>query len=90
MNKVLFLQEKDKNKLLNELSQILETKNRLLRLIITNPDKKTSARISRENQTRYEEQIILLEKIRGMILSCDSREKLQKINRIIDHYNSLE
>lgn len=54
MNKVLFLQDKDKKELQNQISNLLETKNRLLRLIITNLDKKTSATISREKKFKYE------------------------------------
>jgi hypothetical protein len=89
MKKVLFLQEKDKEELMNQINKSLETKNRLLKLIITNTNKKTSPSISREKQFRYEEQIMLLETIKGMVISCNSREQLQKINTMIDSYNSL-
>ena len=90
MKKVLFLQEKDKKGLLNQINTHLETKNRLLKLIISNPDKKTSPAISREKQFRFEEQIMILETIKRMVISCDSRKQLQDINKMIDSYNALK
>ncbi|ETI66342.1 hypothetical protein [Neobacillus vireti] len=89
MKKILFFQENDRKKLLFEVNERLITKNRLLRLIISNPDKKTSVMLSRQKKIRYEEQIMLLEAIRNKVISCDSREQLREINNLIDSYNSL-
>ncbi|WP_409303051.1 hypothetical protein [Peribacillus sp. SCS-155] len=89
MNKILFLQNKDKPLILQQINSSLETKNRLLKLIITNPDKKTSITVSREKRFRYEEQIMMLEKIKDMVISCNSRDQLKKINSMIEYYNSL-
>jgi hypothetical protein len=90
MKKVLFLIEKDKKALLNEINESLKIKNRLIKLIITNPDKKVSLSISRRIQFRFEEQILLLERIRSMVISYETREQLGIINKMIDRYNSID
>jgi hypothetical protein len=90
MKKVLFLIEKDKKAFLNEINESLKIKNRLIKLIITNPDKKVSLTISRRIQFKYEEQILLLERIRSMVISCTTREQLGIINKMIARYNSID
>ena len=89
MNKILFVTDQEKIQILNELNESLETKNRLLKLIITNPDKKTSTTTRRKKQTRYEEQITLLEGIKSLLQSCKSREDVQKLNKMIDYFNTI-
>ncbi|MGJ7913812.1 hypothetical protein [Neobacillus sp. LXY-1] len=89
MKKILFLQENDRKEVLNEINANLETKNRLLKLILLNPDKKVSKNITREKQFRYENQIALLERIKGMVITCNSRQQINEINKLIEYYQSL-
>jgi hypothetical protein len=49
MKKLLFLQEKEKKELLNYIIKQLETKNRLLMLIMINTDKKPPLPLAARN-----------------------------------------
>lgn len=89
MNKVLFFNNKVKAKLLNDINESLRTKNRLLMLILTNPDKKTNVATRNKKQTKYEEQIIVLENIKQLVESCSTREDLESVNNMIRYYNTL-
>ncbi|MBE4907198.1 hypothetical protein IMZ08_03885 [Bacillus luteolus] len=89
MNKVLFFNNEGKAKLLNVINEILRTKNRLLMLILTNPDKKTNVATRNKKQSKYEEQIIVLENIKQLVESCSTREDLESVNNMIRYYNTL-
>ena len=90
MNKILALSDKEKSGLLIRINEKLGTRNRLLQLILMNPDIKGNVQERRKKQSRYEEQIYLLENLRGMVHSCSSREDVQRINSLIDYYKSIE
>ncbi|MFD1780085.1 hypothetical protein ACFSFW_15570 [Fredinandcohnia salidurans] len=80
----------EKSDLLNLVNGRLETKNRLLKLILMNPDKNMDVLERRKKQSRYEEQIYLLEDIKGRVISCTSTEDIQRINTMIDYYKSID
>lgn len=61
--------------IINEINKNLEMKNRLLKLIIVNPDTKTSPKVSEKKRFRYEMEIYLLETMKGKIMGCRSREE---------------
>lgn len=90
MNKILTLSDNEKLELLNWINATLSTRNRLLQLVLMNPDKKGNILERRKKQSRYEEQIYLLENLRGMVHSCSSREDVQRINSLIGYYKSIE
>ena len=90
MKKILTLSSNEKSDLLNLINMRLETKNRLLKLILMNPDKNANVLERRKKQSRYEEEIFLLERLKGMVNTCTSREDIQRINSMIDYYKSID
>ncbi|MFS0862252.1 hypothetical protein [Fredinandcohnia sp. 179-A 10B2 NHS] len=89
MDKILYINNESTSKLLTQVNDQLELKNRMLKLIITNPEKKTTVATRQKKQTRYEDQIALLENLKSLIHYCRTREDLQKINSLIEYYNRL-
>lgn len=90
LNKVLFFDEKEKMKFIAYLNNDLKIKNRLLKLIISNPDKKTSRIESGKKTFKYEQQIGMLQNILSQAMNTKSRDDIQKLNTMIDGYHSLE
>nr|WP_309098466.1 hypothetical protein [Fredinandcohnia onubensis] len=90
MEKILTLSVDNKSDLLNLVNEKLEIKNRLLKLILMNPDKNMNVLERRKKQSRFEEQIYLLEDLKGMIISSTSNEDIQRINNLIGYYKSID
>jgi hypothetical protein len=84
---LFFFDRKQKEDLTGYLKNQIEIKNRLLGLIINNPDKKTSGINSRKKALKYEQQIILLQNMLSHCSSIKSREDLKRFNSLIDQYN---
>lgn len=90
MNKVLFFGEKEKSELIAYINNQLKIKNRLVGLIISNPDKKTSHIVRGKKVFKYEQQIAILQNILIQSGITKSRDGIKKLNDMIDTYNSLE
>lgn len=90
MEKILTLSNDNKSDLLNLVNEKLEIKNRLLKFILMNPDKNMNVLERRKKQSRFEEQIYLLEDLKGMIISSTSNEDIQRINNMIGYYKSID
>ena len=90
MNKILFFQEKEKRTFITAVNNELKIKNRLLGLILSNPDRKTSALESSRKAFKYEQQIMLLQKMQSLAGNVRSREDINLLNRMIETYRSLE
>lgn len=90
MDKILYLNNESTSKLLAQANKQLDLKNRMLKLILTNPQKKTTVATRLKKQSRYEDQIALLEKLKNLIHSSQTRDDLQRINSLIEYYNKLK
>nr|WP_304220048.1 hypothetical protein [Fredinandcohnia onubensis] len=90
MKKILTLNNDEKSDLLIQLNEKLKTKNRLLKLIIMNPDKNAEVLERSKKQRRYEEQIYLLGSIKDLVLSSTNRQDIQRINSMIEYYRGTE
>jgi hypothetical protein len=71
------------------LNNQLEIKNRLLGMIITNPDRKTSGSESSKKALKYEQQITLLQNMLNHCSSIKNREDIKWLNGLIDQYNLI-
>lgn len=67
----------------------MKIKNRLLGLIISNVDKKTNRVESNNKAFKYEQQIIMLQKMSDLCKRIKEREDIKQLNTMIDTYNSL-
>lgn len=90
MNKILFFDAKEKNEFISSLQEQLKIKNRLLGMIISNPERKTSVHESSNKAFKYEDQIIMLEKMHTFCMNIRVREDIQKLNAMIDSYNAIQ
>ena len=90
MNKILFFQEKEKRTFIAAVNNELKIKNRLLGLILSNPDRKTGALESSRKAFKYEQQIMLLQNMQKLAGNVRSREDIRKLNKMIEEYQSLD
>ncbi|MGE7780211.1 hypothetical protein ACQKL0_09645 [Peribacillus sp. NPDC097264] len=89
MDKVLFWDKAKKEHFVKELTNQMKIKNRLLGLIISNVDKKTSRVESNNKAFKYEQQIIVLQKMADLCRGIRGRHDIKQLNLLIDTYNSL-
>lgn len=90
MKKVLFFEGNEKLEFIHTIENQLKIKNRLLGLIISNDNKKTSKLESSKKALKYEQQIIILQNIMNLCVNIKSREDIRELNNMIEQYNSLE
>lgn len=90
MNKVLFLSEIEREMLIKTINNKLETKNRLIKLILDNPEKKTNGASRSQKLNRYEDQILLLGSLLQLVRKCRTRAEIQELNEMIEIYNKSE
>ena len=90
MNKILFFQEKEKRAFIATINNELKIKNRLLGLILSNPDRKTNALESSRKAFKYEQQIMLLHNMQKLAGNVRSREDIGKLNKMIEAFQSLD
>jgi hypothetical protein len=90
LKKVLFFEGKEKQEFIANLKNQLEIKNRLLGLIITNNDRKTSSLESSKKAFKYEQQIYILQNMLNHCNSIKSRDDIRLLNKMIEQYNALE
>ncbi|MBM7647496.1 hypothetical protein JOC78_000417 [Bacillus ectoiniformans] len=90
MEKLLFFGPTEKARFLQTVRSQLETKNRLLGLIIRNPDHKTSLKERQRKINRYEQQIYLLQQMLLTSEEVKDRSGLKKLNHFISAYRAIE
>lgn len=86
---MLFWDALKKERFSKELNNQMKIKNRLLGLIISNVDKKTNRVESNNKAFKYEQQIIMLQKMSDLCKRIKEREDIKQLNTMIDTYNSL-
>ncbi len=87
MDRLLFWDDKIKKKVLQQINNQLEIKNRMLKLIKFNENSKSSVSVRNKKINKLEEQIVLLQILQGKCLSVASKEDLEEINIMIEQFN---
>lgn len=75
---------------MESLNSQLKIKNRLLGLIVSNPNTKTSRQESNLKSLKYEQQIVILQNMLDFCMRIKTREDIKMLNNMIEQYNSLE
>jgi Mg/Co/Ni transporter MgtE len=89
LQKFLFFDKRQRDEFMHYLNNQLEIKNRLLGMIIINPDRKTSGSESSKKALKYEQQITLLQNMLNHCSSIKNREDIKWLNGLIDQYNLI-
>lgn len=90
MNKILFFTDLEKQKLMDDINNQLKIKNHLLKVLYENNRHKLKDYERNKLENKYKDQIILLDNIKSCCNTVKNRDDIQRLNKMIDYYNSLQ